>query len=321
MTTLYLIRHAEAEGNVFRRLHGQYDSHITPNGRRQIAALAQRFCEVPIHAVYASDLLRTRTTAQAIYREKGLPLHTDPRFRELNCGVWEDLPFGYLSRFYPAENHDFSHRPRQWACEGSETFELYTSRFLAAMEEVARRHEGESVAIFSHGMVMRGVLQRLFFPDTEELAHSENTAVTRLFYEDGTYRLDLLNDASHLPPEITTMGRQSWWRAGAPEDFNIWFRDGAAPEGLLRRVALRRDEEVGSLTLSLPSGDTAIWEEGALLGERCRNPETAAQLLGEAISLARRAGKTTLAAGAGLTQEAIQEALRCYGFESGVLSL
>ena len=40
MTDLYLIRHAEAEGNVFRRLQGQYDSMITANGMRQIAALA-----------------------------------------------------------------------------------------------------------------------------------------------------------------------------------------------------------------------------------------------------------------------------------------
>ena len=39
MTELYLIRHAEAEGNVFRRLHGQYNSRITPNGLKQIAAL------------------------------------------------------------------------------------------------------------------------------------------------------------------------------------------------------------------------------------------------------------------------------------------
>lgn len=321
MTTLYLIRHAEAEGNVFRRLHGQYDSHITPNGHRQIAALAQRFRDVPISAVYASDLLRTRTTAQAIYREKGLPLNPDPRFRELNCGVWEDLPFGYLSQFHPAQNHDFSHRPRQWSCEGSETFEIYTGRFLAAMEEVARRHEGQSVAIFSHGMVMRGVLQRLFFPDTDELAHSENTAVTRLSYHDGTYRLELLNDASHLPPEITTMGRQSWWRKGAPEDFNLWFRDSAAPEGHVRRAALRREHEVGFLSLFLPDGNTAIWEEGALTEESCRNPETAAQLLGEAISLARRAGKTVLLAGASLTQPAVQEALAQYGFRSGALEL
>ena len=30
MTEIYLIRHGEAEGNVFRRLHGQYDALLTP---------------------------------------------------------------------------------------------------------------------------------------------------------------------------------------------------------------------------------------------------------------------------------------------------
>mgnify|MGYP001543834503 CR=1 FL=1 len=29
MTTIYLIRHAEAEGNLYRRAHGWYNSTIT----------------------------------------------------------------------------------------------------------------------------------------------------------------------------------------------------------------------------------------------------------------------------------------------------
>ena len=37
MTKLYLIRHAEAEGNLYRRIHGQYNSLITDNGYRQKA--------------------------------------------------------------------------------------------------------------------------------------------------------------------------------------------------------------------------------------------------------------------------------------------
>ena len=38
MTTVYLVRHAEAEGNTYRRIHGQYNSLITQNGLRQIEA-------------------------------------------------------------------------------------------------------------------------------------------------------------------------------------------------------------------------------------------------------------------------------------------
>ena len=35
-TRIFLVRHAEAEGNLFRVAHGQYDSIITPRGYRQL---------------------------------------------------------------------------------------------------------------------------------------------------------------------------------------------------------------------------------------------------------------------------------------------
>ena len=34
MTRIYIVRHAEAEGNLYRRIHGWYDSPITENGKR-----------------------------------------------------------------------------------------------------------------------------------------------------------------------------------------------------------------------------------------------------------------------------------------------
>ena len=43
MTRIFIIRHAEAEGNLYRRLHGQYDSLLTENGLKQVAALRKRF--------------------------------------------------------------------------------------------------------------------------------------------------------------------------------------------------------------------------------------------------------------------------------------
>ena len=89
MTRIYLVRHAEAEGNLYRIAHGHYNGLITARGYKQIAALQQRFEHIHIDAVYSSDLFRTRTTARAVYLPKGLPLHTDPNLREVNMGVWE----------------------------------------------------------------------------------------------------------------------------------------------------------------------------------------------------------------------------------------
>ena len=50
MTTIYLVRHAEAEGNVYRRCHGQYNALLTGKAYRQIEALARRFDDVKIDA-------------------------------------------------------------------------------------------------------------------------------------------------------------------------------------------------------------------------------------------------------------------------------
>lgn len=333
MTTLYLIRHAEAEGNVFRRLQGQYDSFITPNGMKQIAALAKRFDGVAVDAVYASDLTRTRTTAQAICVPKGLELHPEPRFREMHCGVWENLPFGYLDHVDPERNYAFSHRAREWFVEESETFPVYTGRFLQALEEVARRHEGGSVAVFSHGMVMRGVMQRLFFPDRDNLGHSENTAVTKLLWDGGSFRLEYLNDGSHLPPEISTLGRQMWWRSGDHRDFNMWFRDAQADDTLLLkqlglpevtggivRISMLTDRPSGALLLRTDGPETARLDYLALLPAH-RGIGLSAQLLGEAVSLSRDAGKQVLTLPEAVECPAARRLFESYGFRDGQLPL
>ena len=44
MTKVYLIRHAEAEGNYYRRIQGHWDGRITALGMRQIDALAEELC-------------------------------------------------------------------------------------------------------------------------------------------------------------------------------------------------------------------------------------------------------------------------------------
>ena len=89
MTSIYLIRHAEAEGNLYRIAQGQHDSNLTDWGWQQVQALRKRFEGVQIDAVYSSDLYRTCATASAIYKPRGLPLHKRAGLREICVGDWE----------------------------------------------------------------------------------------------------------------------------------------------------------------------------------------------------------------------------------------
>ena len=93
MTTIYLVRHGEAEGNAFRRIHGQYDSMLTPTGFRQVEALARRFREIPVDACFASDLTRTSLTARAVYVPQKLPFGKSAWAGGRTClsAIWSGL--------------------------------------------------------------------------------------------------------------------------------------------------------------------------------------------------------------------------------------
>ena len=229
MTTIYLIRHAEAEGNLYRRIHGWYDALVTENGFRQIEALRRRFQDVRVDAVYSSDLWRTMTTARAVYEPRGLTLHTDPALRELNFGDWEDQPWGRPYWKEPEAMERFNRTDPAWRAPNGENLAEAGARAGAAVERIARAHPGQTVSIFSHGTAMRQLLANIKGLSPEEwhtMGHSENTAVTKLEWDGERFHVVFEGDASHLPPELATLGRQAWWRKEGVhrEDVNLWYR-------------------------------------------------------------------------------------------------
>lgn len=158
VTRIYLIRHAEAEGNLYRRVQGWYDGLVTENGYNQIDALRQRFDSIHVDAVYSSDLFRTKTTARAIYIPKKLELNTCQDLREINMGVLEDMTWAEADRKYPEQLYWFNQNDPHFSCPGGETFEQLRQRVSRAIQKIASIHPGETIAVFSHGMAIRNVL-------------------------------------------------------------------------------------------------------------------------------------------------------------------
>ena len=201
MTEIYLIRHAQAEGNRFRIFQGHWDGGVTETGRRQIALLEERLRELPFDAVYSSDLYRAMLTAGAVYKPRGLALRTDPALREINVGPWEARFFGNVFYAEPESTALFLNDSAHWRHEGAETFAQVGERAYPALEVIARRHEGGRAAVVSHGVTIRCLLSRITglpLADQEHLPIVQNTAVTVLRWEDGRFRLEKLNDAAHL---------------------------------------------------------------------------------------------------------------------------
>ncbi len=268
MTNIYVIRHAEAEGNVFRRIDGHYNSRITANGKKQVEALKQRFADISIDAVYASDLFRTCETAKAVYLPKNLPLHKDARFRETYFGIWEDLHFGWLERFEPEQYGKFSHHPELWRTCGAERADEYAGRFIEGLADIARKHDGQTVAVFTHGCISGEGMRRLFGEDAKKAGRCDNSGVSLLHYDNGRFSFSYLNDNSHLTEDISTLAHQLWWRG--KHDFNMWFRETeaadtsmfgdecTAKEGLTLKVAMLADRPAGYVIYKLSGNEVCV---------------------------------------------------------------
>lgn len=309
MTEIYLIRHGEAEGNVFRRLHGQYDSLLTPRGYAQVEVLRHRFENIPIDACFSSDLTRTSLTARSIYVPKGLPLRRDPRFREVDVGIWEDVPYGYLDNFEEKGMWKFNHNPPSWHVEGAETFDIYTQRFLEGMKEAAEAFDGGTITIFGHGAVIRGTLMRLFFMENlSRLPYSDNTGVCKLYYHKGAFTYEFLNDNSHIPENLSTFYIQRWWRATDNRKESALYYlpvyEVQMPAGLALPEIDPDGEALAAMLLGKPVGvvslGTVVGDNGRILGMSLlpgfEGRYYGDQLLGCAFSHFRRLGCKNLVA-------------------------
>ena len=232
MTSIYLIRHAEAEGNLYRIAQGQYNSILTDRGWRQVAVLARRFADIPVDAVYSSDLYRTCATASAIYKPKGLPLHRDPALREICVGVWEQKTWGEIARESPEQLEYFTHQLHLWHVEGAETPVQVRDRVLAAVRAIAAENDGKTVAVFCHGCAIRILLATLQGIPLEELGttpHGDNTAVS-LLQGDGEHLAVLWrDDNSHLRTPEFLAGEGGGAHANALEP-GLYFEPLRLPE-------------------------------------------------------------------------------------------
>jgi probable phosphoglycerate mutase len=221
MTKIFLIRHAEAEGNLYRRIHGQYDSLVTVRGDKQIACLERRFDGIAVARVYSSDLYRAQATAGAILKKRGLTLTMTPALREVAMGAWEDRTWGEVERFEPEQLMYFNNDPSQWQVEGCEDFHSLQRRVTHAILDIAARHDGETVAVVSHGSAIRSFMCGVYgVPPTniQQVKHYDNTAVTLLHIGGGKIDVEYAGDNSHLPEELSTFAHQKWWRENATFD-------------------------------------------------------------------------------------------------------
>jgi broad specificity phosphatase PhoE len=159
-TTVYLVRHGSVVGAETKRFIGHLDVPLSPLGERQMTALAMRLAGIGLDAVYASDLQRTRRSADILAEPHGLTPVALPELREFAMGRWEGLTAEQIRGLDGAAFATWMADVAGYRFPGGESLVELAARAWPAFERIVATHAGGSIAIVAHGGTNRLILCR-----------------------------------------------------------------------------------------------------------------------------------------------------------------
>ena len=201
MVKVVFIRHGQTEWNVSGRYQGQSDVALSKEGIAQAEKLAKHFPVAAVDAVYSSDLMRARVTAEKVAEKFGLPVQTEPAFRELNFGDWEGLTYEQITASWADAMTNFLRHPDILQIPHGESFPEVRQRAMKRLRELLAEHEGHVIAVVAHGAVLRTMLTEALHMPLQYLwsIRQFNTAVNIVRYDAGENpTVELLNSTAHL---------------------------------------------------------------------------------------------------------------------------
>ncbi|QPJ66457.1 MAG: alpha-ribazole phosphatase [Candidatus Nitrohelix vancouverensis] len=158
---VYLIRHGETANAGKVRFNGHHDIRLSPRGEQQLAQISEAMQQVPLEAVYCSNLSRTQTSADIIAKPHGLTPIAYPELRELSFGQWEGLSIDEVEEKFPGRYMAlFRDIANERPPEG-ESFHELQQRTVPRFMDIIRNHPQGKIAIVAHGGVNRTILCQL----------------------------------------------------------------------------------------------------------------------------------------------------------------
>lgn len=152
MTTVYFVRHAQPN----YQNHDDLTRELTAKGMADRTLVTAYLWDKSIDALYSSPYRRSVDTLEDFARQKGLEITMIPDFCERKVGD------GWIEDFD-------AFAERQWAdfdykLPEGESLKETQRRNIAALTALLTRHQGQSIAIGSHGTALSTVI-RYYNPD------------------------------------------------------------------------------------------------------------------------------------------------------------
>lgn len=197
---LFVVRHGATEWSSARRFAGWRDIPLSEDGRRQCEAVARALAESQPAAVWASPLERARVSAEILAKPHRLAVRLDEAFREMSFGQWEGLTRQEVAARFPRDWEVWRTSPTRFSAVGAETLAAVAERVAAGLDAVRNEHDGQTVILVSHAMVVRLLVLAALGLGLDRLWTVEATpgGISELEYRKDWVTLHRMNTLAHL---------------------------------------------------------------------------------------------------------------------------
>ncbi|MDR3497294.1 MAG: histidine phosphatase family protein [Ancalomicrobiaceae bacterium] len=161
MRKLWLIRHGSVVGDARDRYIGRTDLPMSRDGEVEIERVAAFLSREPLDLVLASDLARSRRTAEILADDRHVPIRVLPALAEIDMGVWEGRLRSDIAHAYPEAWAERGLDIVGFRPPGGESFADLAARVVPVLQDLAEWGTDLNVAIAGHAGVNRTLLCHL----------------------------------------------------------------------------------------------------------------------------------------------------------------
>ncbi len=197
---LCLVRHGETAWNAEGRVQGQLDVPLSQVGLAQARAVAGALAKESFSAIYSSDLVRVRQTAQPIADLLKMEVSLERNLRERHYGVFQGMTYADAKEKIPEGYARFKAKDPDYDFESGESLTAFNGRCLGFFASLIKSRPGEDILVFTHG----GVLEMLYRHATGRSISTPrdfeipNAALNRLEHDGAAWRVLSWAEISHL---------------------------------------------------------------------------------------------------------------------------
>lgn len=204
MINLFLVRHGRQNSTLCN-----VDVELSPEGCIQAELLGERLINYNIDALYSSNLVRARQTAEILNKTLGLEHRIREDIKEISFGLMEGKSDEYNDEHFRDFKIEQQKLLEDIPYPGGENGTSVYERAMPVIQDIIQSGNN-NIVIVTHGGTIRVLMAALFGKNQAKRflfgVSLENTSITQLVYnpQRDRFYLERFNDCAHLEghPEL-----------------------------------------------------------------------------------------------------------------------